>query len=231
MSHPLFAQSSRRVSARSGFTLIELLTVVAIIGILAAIIIPVVGQVRATAKNSACMSNLRTWGRAIMLYSNEHGGNYVIRGTSNTGSDMTWIGLSTNQNNMLYGAYFEHSSILSTIRSCPLAETAGGLGYVINRPYVTGSTVAPVDKVPFRQVNNPSKFMLVADLASGATTGNGYSLIGTGGLATCVTPLFTDTVDRRHNKSANMVFGDGHVASITQDDIVQNGDKWTRLNN
>lgn len=50
------------------FTLIELLTVIAIIGILAAIIIPVVGKVRETARASTCASNLRQIGMGIQLY-------------------------------------------------------------------------------------------------------------------------------------------------------------------
>lgn len=53
------------------FTLIELLTVIAIIGILAAIIIPTVGKVRATANKAKCASNLRQLATACINYAND----------------------------------------------------------------------------------------------------------------------------------------------------------------
>ncbi|AHF90924.1 prepilin-type N-terminal cleavage/methylation domain-containing protein [Opitutaceae bacterium TAV1] len=52
----------------AAFTLIELLTVIAIIGILAAIILPTVGKVRESANSARCKSNLRQTGVAIALY-------------------------------------------------------------------------------------------------------------------------------------------------------------------
>lgn len=57
--------------ARKGFTLIELLTVIAIIGILAAIIIPTVGRVRDMANRAAGQSDLRSIAQIYFSYSNE----------------------------------------------------------------------------------------------------------------------------------------------------------------
>ncbi|MDB6167636.1 MAG: hypothetical protein JWM88_500 [Verrucomicrobia bacterium] len=57
---------------RAAFTLIELLTVIAIIGILAAIIIPTVGTVREKAQRTVDANNLREIAKAAMIYANDN---------------------------------------------------------------------------------------------------------------------------------------------------------------
>lgn len=60
-------------NAKGAFTLIELLTVIAIIGILASILIPTVGQVREHARRAKCLSNMRQIATACLLYETDYG--------------------------------------------------------------------------------------------------------------------------------------------------------------
>ncbi|CAM2948956.1 type II secretion system protein [Rariglobus hedericola] len=63
-------------SRSRAFTLIELLTVIAIIGVLAAVIIGSVSKVRDAARRSTCVSNLRQLGAAFPLYAADNNGFY-----------------------------------------------------------------------------------------------------------------------------------------------------------
>src|SRR5262245_33710611 len=57
---------------RRGFTLLELLVVIAILALLAGLLFPVLAQVRETARQTRCRSNLRQIGLAIVMYREDY---------------------------------------------------------------------------------------------------------------------------------------------------------------
>ncbi len=92
----------------AAFTLIELLVVIAIIAILAAILFPVFAQAKNAAKGAVCISNMKQFAAASILYIGDYDGNWYpltrYEPLAGFADQVVWVGYDNN-NGPLIGGY------------------------------------------------------------------------------------------------------------------------------
>lgn len=194
-----------RARQSKAFTLIELLTVIAIIGILAAILIPVVGAARDRAKNAKCVSNLRNTSAGIISFILES--DDQLR-TFTGGSNTRWLWTRDLRDQGYFGPRSE--SIL-----CPSWDNKRdfhdwdtyGLNVFDSRSVRESDSGTSLYVMNFSRSDiNPSRYILLAD----SVNGNGrqiFRLWSTDASA-------NGSVHLRHNDRANVAFLDGHVEAV-----------------
>ncbi|AHF91633.1 hypothetical protein OPIT5_16860 [Opitutaceae bacterium TAV5] len=224
--------------ARTAFTLIELLTVIAIIGILAAIIIPTVGAVRETAHAARCVSNLRQLQLANIAFANNNrDGAYVpcsVIPEDGTSSDrVAWYANTDYTRQLGITRDFDANRSNTAVKEgwpkallCPKATLGDGWiarSYACNYSSLPGSIMSPGSKiiVTMAEIPRPSRVIAFVDAL-------GWSIKFESGLGEYHGEVdgSSNTVALRHRDAANAAFFDGHVERLDKTRLTTDATLW-----
>lgn len=218
------------------FTLVELLTVIAVIGVLAAILIPVVGKVRQKGQETRGMSNLRQVAIGCLLVAEEERG-LLPASWEDDATQLNFLYhvskrvLGNTDPNPLSWVRFEalhdpSASDRDKINSNPMPDFSA-------HPRLMPDTVRAGPRVNVAQVKQPSQMFLVFDASVGDFGRSYYTArwipgweepLGDDGDAIVVFPE-SDLVQgsigwrMRGGRAAKVAFVDGHIEVVARDGV------------
>lgn len=227
---------------RRAFTLVELLTVMGIIAVVMALLLPSLGLARGAAQQAVCMNALRQHGAAALMYRSQ----FRTYLPAKIGLPADWPGPPATTP---YAAWFSmphYQEFLGT-RSpgglvpagliCPRATLAFSLatasGYPMRYSYgyntegLTFTPPGPVYYTGYREggVRNPAEKLMFADATDWVIAewnSAGYPQFGE---QYGPGPLH-NLISYRHSRGVNILFFDGHGARLAQEDVINNDRLW-----
>ena len=175
--------------------MVELLIVIAIVGILAAILLPVLSRARQQARSVQCVNNLRQLYLANSMFAAEHDGHYVPAAPdidANGGGLVRWHGTRATINDdfdPMQGPLADYLPDGGRIKQCPVffeysgrdtapnAFESGTGGYGYNAAYIGGTDYANEFPTSVRQGTLDARVRFASEtimFADAAIAQNGY---------------------------------------------------------
>jgi prepilin-type N-terminal cleavage/methylation domain-containing protein len=224
-----------------GFTLIELLVVIAIIAILGAILFPVFSRVREKARATACLSNCKQLGTAVLMYVQDYDEVYPVYGYNpenrmlvsnfDGGFKRTVVAWPSQIQPYIknWGVFVCPSDTAPSYSRTNEATAAAPLSYACNgdlfRQWDLGAGL--IDRgMTIAAVEEPASVYMLADCADGIGWGTWVSESGTPSVMrsayarAAAAKRDADNVpvpdrcydaDTRHSGGEYMIYADGHV--------------------
>jgi prepilin-type processing-associated H-X9-DG protein/prepilin-type N-terminal cleavage/methylation domain-containing protein len=225
----------------SGFTLPELLVVIAVIGILAALLIPAISQAKARAQQIQCVNNLRQLGVGLQVFLSNNHGYPSMSAPAYDDYPGTWIGQLVHEG--LGVSKLDKHYLTTGIWRCPSAKWSSRIDFTpISYSYNTYGVLVPGNRtnalgllghysesshtytrIAESEVTNPSDMMALGDSFDGGVDFMRIDMSGSENFNTLT----------RHQGKANVLFCDGHVESpswkfLFQDTSAAALSRWNR---